>query len=116
MKVSLYFAGILAALIATEATAQPINLTGRYRCVVNCRDGLVGSRTYVTQNRWDFNLLNETGETSRAWLDWFTPNRIWVQNWNQGAVYAPDGMTIQFDRGSIWRRDLGLPPPRLRER
>ena len=25
------------------------------------------------------------------------------------AVYSPDGMIIQFDRGTIWQRDLGQP-------
>ncbi len=23
--------------------------------------------------------------------------RIWAENWNEGAVYSPDGMIIQFD-------------------
>jgi hypothetical protein len=26
---------------------------------------------------------------------------------NQGAVFSPDGMIIQFDRGTVWQRDLG---------
>jgi hypothetical protein len=43
------------------------------------------------------------------WVDWFSPSRIWVENWNEGAVYSPDGMIIQFDRGTIWQRDLGQP-------
>jgi len=28
---------------------------------------------------------------------------------NEGAVYSPNGMLIQFDNGTIWQR--GLPPP-----
>jgi hypothetical protein len=28
-----------------------------------------------------------------------------------GAVYSPDGMTIQFDNGTVWQRDMGPPPP-----
>jgi hypothetical protein len=28
-----------------------------------------------------------------------------------GAVYSRDGMTIQFDNGTIWERDLRLPLP-----
>lgn len=76
MKISLYVAGILAALVATEASAQPVNLTGKYQCIQNCRYGLVGNSAYVTQNGWDINVVNEAGESSRAWLDWFSPTRI----------------------------------------
>jgi len=50
----------------------------------------------------DLNLVNEIGQASRAWVDW--PGHIWARSWNQGAVYSPDGMTIQFDRGSVWQR------------
>ena len=31
------------------------------------------------------------------------------------AVYTPDGMTIQFDNGTIWQRDMG-PPVSVRVR
>src|SRR5205823_4850567 len=34
---------------------------------------------------------------------------IWAESWNQGAIYSSDGMTIQFDRGTVWQRDLGEP-------
>ena len=36
---------------------------------------------------------------SRAWVDW--PGHIWAQSWNEGAIFSPDGMTIQFDRGTV---------------
>lgn len=111
LKVTLYVVGALAALFATAASAQPINLTGKYQCVQNCRYGALGGRAFVTQNGWDINVLNEAGESTRAWFDWFSPTRIWFENWNTGAVYSPDGMTIQFDRGTLWQRDLDLPPP-----
>lgn len=112
MRMSSLAVGLLAALSATGASAQSINLTGAYRCVQTCRDGLVGSPAYVTQNGPDLNLLNEAGEPSRAWPDWFAPaTRIWIDAWNEGAVYSPDGMLIQFDNGTIWQRDLGPPPP-----
>jgi hypothetical protein len=39
---------VLAALIATEASAQSINLTGAYRCVEACQAGLVGSPAFIT--------------------------------------------------------------------
>jgi hypothetical protein len=49
-------------------------------------------------------------------MDWFSPSRIWIENWNQGAVFSPNGMIIQFDRGTIWQRDLGMPAPPPRRR
>jgi hypothetical protein len=106
-----------AVFAATEASAQTVNLTGAYRCVEACRAGPVGSPAFVTQNGPDLNLLNEAGQPSRAWPDSFAPaTRIWADAWDVGAVYSPDGMTIQFDNGTIWRRDLGPPPPPLRTR
>ena len=102
--------GMLAAVAATSASAQSVNLTGAYRCVQVCRDGQVGSPAYITQNGPQLNLLNEVGQASRAWPDWFAPaTRIWVENYNYGAVYSADGMTVQFDNGTIWQRDIGLP-------
>lgn len=108
MKIKLIaLAVVLTALAASGASAQQVlNLSGRFRCVQGC----VGTGpAYVTQNGWDLNLVNEAGQPSRAWVDW--PGHIWAQYWNQGAVYSPDGMTIQFDRGSVWVRDLAPPPP-----
>jgi hypothetical protein len=96
----------LGAMAATAASAQEVNLSGPYQCVTNCAGP--GTAT-VTQNGWDLNLVNEIGVPSRAWVDW--PGHIWVQNWNEGAIFSPDGMTIQFDRGIVWRRVL--PPPVL---
>jgi hypothetical protein len=108
---------MLAAVAATEASAQPVNLTGTYRCVQMCRPGFVNYLAHVTQNGPDLNLLNEAGEPARAWPDWFAPaTRIWIEAWNEGAVYSPDGMQIQFDNGTIWLRDLGPPPPPPRRR
>jgi hypothetical protein len=82
------------AAAATATSAQEVNLSGPYQCVVNSAGP--GPAT-VTQNAWDLNLVNEIGVPSRAWVDW--PGHIWVQSWNEGANFSPDGMTIQFDRG-----------------
>ena len=99
---------VMGVLFATEASAQSINLTGAYKCVEACRGGLVGSPAFITQNGPDLNLLNEARQPARAWPDWFAPaTRIWVDAWNEGAVYSPDGMAVQFDNGTIWVRDLG---------
>ena len=96
---------IAAALVGTQASAQGVDLTGRYFCIQLCGAGYESQPAFVTQNGWNMNLLSEIGEPSRAWIDW--PGHIWVQSWNQGAVYSPDGMTIQFDRGTVWQRDVG---------
>jgi len=117
MRVKSFAVAMLAFLVASEASAQSVNLTGTYKCVEACRAGLAGYSAFITQNGPDLNLLNEAGQPSRAWPDWFAPaTRIWIDAWNEGAVYSPDGMTIQFDNGTIWQRDLGPPPPPPRYR
>jgi hypothetical protein len=104
----------VATLATTGASAQSANLTGVYRCIQMCRGDLPA---YVTQNGPELNLLTEAGVPSRAWPDWFYPaTRIWIDAFNIGAVYSPDGLLIQFDNGTIWQRDLPPPPPPLRRR
>jgi hypothetical protein len=88
--------------------SQVLNVSGQFRCVSGCIDGL-GAPTLVTQNGWDLNVVNGIGQSSRAWID--RPGHIWVQSWNEGAIYSPDGMTIQFDNGVVWRRDVALVVP-----
>jgi hypothetical protein len=98
---------LTAALVATAASAQGVNLSGRFLCVQLCEQSLEGQPAFITQNGWNLNLLNEAGEPSRAWVDWV--GHIWVDRWNEGAIYSPDGMTVQFDRGTVWQRDVGEP-------
>jgi hypothetical protein len=122
MRMTSCTVALAAMLAAGGASAQSINLTGPYRCVADCRDGLLDGPAFITQNGSNINLVNEAGQSARAWPDWTAPaTRIWVDAWNEGAVYSPDGMTVQFDDGTIWRRDLGPPlpsplPPRWRTR
>ncbi len=112
MKMISLAVGVLAAVAATPVLAQSVDLTGTYKCVQMCRIGLVGNPAFVTQNGPQLNLLNEAGQASRAWPDWYAPaTRIWIENYDYGAVYSADGMLIQFDNGTIWQRDLGSPPP-----
>lgn len=89
----------------TLAPGQVLNLSGQFQCVERCPGGQPGLAA-VTQNGWDLNLVNELGQPTRAWVDW--PGHIWAQSWNEGAVYSPDGMTIQFDNGTVWRRNVEL--------
>jgi hypothetical protein len=98
----------LGMMAATDASAQGVNLTGQFRCVQMCAAGLQGQPAFVTQNGSNLNLLNEAGEPSRAWVDW--NGHIWAENWHEGALFSADGMVIQFDRGTVWQRDLGEPP------
>jgi hypothetical protein len=107
--------GVIGAVAAftSGAAAQPMNLTGTYRCIQDCRDGYLGAPAFVTQNGDNVNLVTETGESYRAWPDLAAPyGRIWIDARNEGAVYSPDGMRIQFDDGRVWQRDLGPPPRR----
>jgi len=111
MRVVFSTIALSAALVATDASAQ-VNLTGRYRCIELCQ--APGGYAYITQNGTEMNVVNDVGEASRAWLDY--PGRIWVDGANQGAVYSPDGMHVQFDRGTVWERAPELPPPPRRYR
>jgi hypothetical protein len=101
---------LMACSIATGASAQGVNLTGRWQCVAVCV-APPGSLAYITQNGWELNLLTDAGVPSLAWVDY--PGRIWIQSANEGAIYSPDGLTLQFDRGTIWQRapDVVAPPP-----
>jgi hypothetical protein len=87
------------------APGQVLNLSGPFQCLEGCAGGPPGT-AFVTQNGRDLNLVNELGQPTKAWIDW--PGHIWAQNWNEGAVYSPDGMTIQFDNGTVWRRNIEL--------
>ena len=101
--------GIAAACFATAASAETVNLTGTYRCIQMCRDGMIGAPAFVTQNGDSVNLTTETGTTYHAWPDWNAPaSRLWIDAKNESAVYSPDGMRIQFDDGRVWQR--ALPP------
>ena len=118
-------AGYVAAPVYTNAYAYAPgyagyagNLTGQYQCVQACSSGMPYNLAYVTQNGRDLNVVDDLGMASRAWFD--APGRIWVERAQQGAVFSADGMTIQFDRGTIWQRvvDVGVvdyyPPYRPR--
>jgi hypothetical protein len=109
MKHSISLLSGALAMFATDAMAQGADLSGRYQCVQLCRPGFEAAPAYVTQNGWNLNVVDEAGSASRAWVDW--PGHIWVPNWNEGAIFSTDGMTIQFDRGRIWQRAVEVPPP-----
>ena len=103
MKIRLVLGTVLAAVFVTSTSAQVqgIDLNGRWQCMANCL-GPVGSYAFITQNGWTFNVVNDAGTPSWGWVEY--PGRIWIANAWQGAMYSPDGMTIQFDRGTIWHR------------
>jgi hypothetical protein len=107
MKRLLGAIAIATALATVDASAQGVNLTGRWQCTILCQ-GPVGGYGYITQNGWQMNLVNDVGEASRAWVDY--PGHIWIDRAFQGAIYSADGMTLHFDRGTIWQRAPELPP------
>jgi hypothetical protein len=103
MRVVMSAMAIAAFLFATDAPAQVqgVDLNGRWRCVEFCL-GPPGSFAFITQNGWEMNVINDAGQPSRGWVDY--PGRIWIERAQQGAIYSPDGMRIQFDRGTVWLR------------
>jgi hypothetical protein len=111
--IALSAAVIATSAVATGASAQGVNLTGRWQCVALCL-GPPGSFAFITQNGWQMNVVNDAGQPSRAYVNY--PGRIWIDWANQGAVYSPDGTTIQFDGGTVWQRAPELPPPPPRRR
>jgi hypothetical protein len=113
MKALLSVAAVFASLYATDASAQNANLSGRWQCMALCV-GQIGSYAFITQNGWDLNILNDVGEPSRAWVDY--PGHIWIERSSQGALFSPNGLTLQFDRGTIWERAPDMPPPTLQHR
>jgi hypothetical protein len=112
MKVVLSAIALSATMLASgvsAASAQSvINLSGQWQCVASCI-APPANFAYITQNGWDLNVVNEAGMPSRAWVDY--PGHIWIDRANQGAVYSPDGFTLQFDSGTVWQRAAVLPPP-----
>jgi hypothetical protein len=101
-------AAAMTVASASGASAQVLNLSGQFQCVKLCAAGPPGL-AYITQADWELNLVNEAGVPSRGWIDY--PGHIWAQNWNEGAIYSPDGLIIQFDRGTVWQRVVALPAP-----
>jgi hypothetical protein len=101
---------------AVQTIAAPVvapgvgpGLSGQFQCIAGCAGG---GPAFVTQNGWDLNIVNEIGQPSRAWIDY--PGHIWVQSWNEGAVYSTNGMTIQFDNGTVWAKNVILVVPPVR--
>src|SRR5215475_10810662 len=66
MRIVLGAIAVSAALIATDASAQGVNLTGQYRCIEGCYAARPGQLAYVTQNGWELNMVNDAGLASRA--------------------------------------------------
>jgi hypothetical protein len=112
MKSLLGAVAVMAGLVATDASAQDVNLTGRWQCVALCV-APPGNVAYITQNGWQLNMVSDAGVPSRAWINY--PGRIWIESANEGAVYSADGVTLHFDRGTIWQRAPELPPPPRRK-
>jgi len=77
------------------ASAQGVNLSGRWQCMAQCL-GPPGGIAFITQYGWDLNVVNDVGLASRAWVDY--PGHIWIDRANIGAIFSPDGFTLQPQR------------------
>ena len=104
-------AAAMSTFTAGAAHAQWADLNGQYRCVENC---LGPGFAFITMQGWDMNLVNEAGLPSRAWVDY--PGHLWAENWREGAFFSPDGLTVQFDNGSVWHRIIPAPVVPVRSR
>jgi hypothetical protein len=104
MLARLFAFGVFFVVSATGASAQAIgsqedlpDLSGIYRCVRECVGaGLIR----IAQVGRELGVVNELGQPARGWIKW--PGRIWIESWQEGAVYSPTAFTIQFDRGTVW--------------
>ena len=113
MKALFTAVALSASLAASGASAQDVNLSGQWQCMAQCLDP-PGGFAFITQNGWDLNVVNDVGMASRACVDY--PGHIWIDRADMGAIYSPNGFTLQFDNGTIWQRAPELPPPPLRSR
>ncbi len=116
MRTILGAVAVIAVLGATGASAQGVNLTGQWQCVAACA-GPPGAIAHITQNGWELNIVSDAGLSSRAWVNY--PGRIWVDAAQEGVIYSPEGLVLQFDHGAVWHRAPELPPeppPLLRRR
>ena len=53
MRIGLFAVAALIAMASTDASAQVLNLSGPYRCVQGCVEGLIGQPAFITQHGWD---------------------------------------------------------------
>ena len=105
-KIVLAASVLWATLMPSGASAQGVNVSGPWQCVALCF-GPPGGIAFITQYGRDLNVL--AGVPSRAWIDY--PGHIWFEIGHQGAIYSPDGLTLQFDSGTVWQRAPEVPPP-----
>jgi hypothetical protein len=108
MAISAAAMAVVLGPVAASAQVQGVNLNGRYQCLALCF-GPPGGVAVVTRYGWQLNVVNEAGVPSRGWVDY--PGRIWLEQYGLGALYTPDGLRIQFDRGTVWQRILDVVPP-----
>jgi hypothetical protein len=59
---------VVAPVVITQAPppapGQVLNLSGQFQCVEGCAGGQPGP-VFVTQNRWDLNLVHEMGQPTQ---------------------------------------------------
>ena len=87
-----------AALIAADAQAQDVNLTGPWRCVDNCasRGG------FIIQTGRQLELADTRGKTTRGWFDY--PGHLWLEDARMRGETSLNGNAIKFANGTVWVR------------
>jgi hypothetical protein len=100
---------VLIAAPATQASA-PVLYVGQFQCAQGCAPGLC-RRGLRHADKLVAQPVNEAEIPSRASNEW--SGHLWAENWNEGATYSADGLTIQFDRGTVLQRVVAVPvvPP-----
>ena len=93
---------VALALPAISASAQTHpSLSGDYVCVYGCR--LTDANPSVAIDGADANCMNEFGGLFRGRVLTATS----IACFNKTGVLAPDGVTLNWSDGVVWKRHLG---------
>jgi len=91
----------LAASLAPASAQSPPSLSGDYVCVYGCR--LTDANPSVAIDGAAANCMNEFGGLFRGRVLGDTS----ISCFNKTGVLAPDGVTLNWSDGVVWKRHLG---------
>ena len=105
---------------AVQTFAAPVvapgvgpGLSGQFRCIAGCAGGLAGPSLFVDPERVGPQHRG-TRSASRHGHGSIIPATSGCEAGMKARVYSADGMTIQFDNGTVWARDVILVVPPVR--
>ena len=93
-------AAVLLALACPAAAAQTAPLAGDYECVYGCRVTDANPSIAIAGERAD--CMNELGGMFHGAV--LTPTTLAC--FNKTGALAPDGVTLTWSDGVIWRRHV----------